>query len=467
VSAGVDPGPPVTLRLAVADPIGSPTAAFVDDFLQRVGRLSSGNVTVVPTLDAGGDTTEGFEQGVAALVKRGDADLGLTGSRMWDLAGVTSLQAFQAPFLIDNDALALAVARSDVAQQALDGMAGGGIVGLALWPQELRHLFWFPRCGRDFRTLDGIAGATIEISPSAADALLVETLGGTVNTGTNDRRGADVDACRLHGMLANTSGVGLPRLAVAAANLVLHPRSMVLVANAQAINRLSAAQAAVVRQAAAESRATALELRPTEPDLARQNCANGGRFLVATDGEVAGLVAAVQPVYAVMERDPLTKALVEDIRALKASTPTSASAAACGTDAGPAPSDSTGNTTDYRGTAFPEGSYRAVLTTNGLMAQGATAAWAAANAGVYTWTFRDGKVTWGTGKGCEGTYESVNGGFVRLITGGSDACDAQMDLLWSLDADGIRFVQIHLAELSAQDFKDISIFMDRRWTKIE
>jgi hypothetical protein len=422
--------------------------------VERIARLSSGNVTVAPTVDAGRDTAKGFEEGVVALVKRGEADLGLTSSRVWDLAGVTSLEAFQAPFLIDNDALALAIARSDVPQRALDGMAKGGFVGLAVWPQELRHLFWFPRCGRDFRTLGGIAGATIAISPSAADALLVETLGGRVYAGSDDHRGEDVDACRLDGMLSSTSGLGLPRPAVTAGNVVLHPRSMVLVSNPEAMDRLSAAQAAFVRRAAAESQAAALDGRPTEPDMARKNCANGGRFVLAANEEVAGLVTAAQPVYAVLERDSLTKALVEDIRVLKASTPPSASAAACGAEAGRAPSDSTTDTTGYQGTAFPEGVYRALLTKEGLMAQGATDEWATANAGVYTWTFRGGKVTWGTGKGCKGTYESVNG-------------DAQMDLLWRLDGDGIRFVQIDLAGLPAQDFKDISIFMDRTWTKIE
>ena len=100
-------GDPVALRLAISDGIGRPSQAAVDTFIEQVATLSGGSITVEPVYDAGGDTPEGFEVGVAGLVERGDIDLGIAASRAWDLAGVTSLQALQAPFLITDDALLL------------------------------------------------------------------------------------------------------------------------------------------------------------------------------------------------------------------------------------------------------------------------------------------------------------------------------------------------------------------------
>ena len=80
---------------------------------------------------------------------------------------------------------------------------------------------------------------------------------------------------------------------------------------------------------------------------------------------------------------------------------------------------------------------------------------------------KSGKVTWGTGAGCAGTYQGQSGEFVRLISGGSTACLAEMDLLWKWDGDGIRLTQIHLDGLNAQDYEDIARFLDRIWTKID
>jgi TRAP-type C4-dicarboxylate transport system substrate-binding protein len=465
--AAVDPGPPVTLRLAIAGVEADFVGTFVHDLVQRVALLSGGNVTITPKFGAGDDTSQGFEAGVADLVKRGDADLGLTASRVWDVAGTTSLQAFQTPFLIDNDALTLAVANSDIVKRALDGMTSAGVVGLAMWPEALRHLFWFPQCGKDFSSLAGIAGATVVAVPSDASRLLVEALGGTVYPGPDSQRAADVQACHLQGMETNTSGLGLPAIGAAASNVVLFPKFDALVANTGALGRLSTAQSDSVRQAAAAAQATAIEHYPSEPATAAQSCANGGRFVRATDDDVAAMVKAADPVYGVLERDVLTKGLIEDIRNLKALTPASAAASECGGAPVPAASGATTDATGYTGTMIPNGVYRANLTEEGLIAGGATPEWAAANAGVYTWAMRGGKIAWGRGQGCDGTYQSVNGEYVRVDINGAGECDNHMDLLWKVDGDGIRFATIHLDGISAQDYKDIALFMDRIWTKIE
>ncbi|HXQ39250.1 MAG TPA: hypothetical protein VN843_34945, partial [Anaerolineales bacterium] len=131
----------ITLRFAIADQEGSPSEPYVLKFIEQVNTLSNGNITVEPTWDAGSSTEVGFETGVIQLVKKGQYDLGLAASRAFDNEDITSFQALQAPFLIDNDALAKAVATSDIASRMMDNLSSAGVVGLTLWPEDLRHPF--------------------------------------------------------------------------------------------------------------------------------------------------------------------------------------------------------------------------------------------------------------------------------------------------------------------------------------
>jgi TRAP-type C4-dicarboxylate transport system substrate-binding protein len=108
----------ITLRLALADQSEVPQIQpYVIEFIEQVKTLSNGKITIEPFYRAGDDTEVGYEAGVIEHVTKGDFELGLAASRSWDK--VKSLQALQAPFLIDNDALAEAVATSDTASHRL------------------------------------------------------------------------------------------------------------------------------------------------------------------------------------------------------------------------------------------------------------------------------------------------------------------------------------------------------------
>src|SRR5262245_39958044 len=133
--------PAITLRFAIADAEERPSDPYVREFAAQVKTLSKGNLIIEPVWDAGSSTFAGFEQGVLQLVLTGKSDLGLAASRTWDTESITSFQALQAPFLITNDALAEAVATSDIATRMLDSLSPLGLVGLTLWPEDLRHPF--------------------------------------------------------------------------------------------------------------------------------------------------------------------------------------------------------------------------------------------------------------------------------------------------------------------------------------
>ena len=125
------PAKPITLRLVVYDNQGSPSEPYVLEFIDQVKTLSGGSIVVEPTWNAGAQSSPGTEPDVIKAVLAAKYDLGLVASRAWDTEKVTSFQALQAPFLINNDALAIAVATSDIAKQMLDSLSPAGAVGLA------------------------------------------------------------------------------------------------------------------------------------------------------------------------------------------------------------------------------------------------------------------------------------------------------------------------------------------------
>ena len=69
--------------------------------------------------------------------------MGLVAARAWDTEGVTTLRALNAPFLVTSDAAVTEVVTSDIANDLMTGLANVGVTGLALLPDDMRHLFVF------------------------------------------------------------------------------------------------------------------------------------------------------------------------------------------------------------------------------------------------------------------------------------------------------------------------------------
>ena len=173
-AASVKPSPvgaAVTLHLADAEDQGRSSQPWIDAFIAKVSKDSGGTITVVPEYNAGGGN-EGVpgEIVVAGQVIAGDVELALVPVRGWNDVGVTSLQALEAPLLVDSDALLTAVAADPLVQPLLERMGDQGLVGLSAWPDDLRHLFTWdqngyahrhrrrsPRC-RDLRAAVEAAG---------------------------------------------------------------------------------------------------------------------------------------------------------------------------------------------------------------------------------------------------------------------------------------------------------------------
>jgi TRAP-type C4-dicarboxylate transport system substrate-binding protein len=465
--------PPVTLRLAVSDDPAKPSEPAVNKFVSDVATASRGNITVAPTFDAGKGTEKGFELGVVDLVQRGETDLAVVSTRAWDLAGVTSLQALQAPYLIDNDALVLAVAQSDVARRSLEAM-GNGVVGLTMWPEDLRHLFSFPNCPKDFRSPVGVRGATILWQKSGLTRELMEGLGAVEYV--EDDRHLDAAACKLQGQ---ENGLGQVRAmalrdAIGIGNVTLFPKYQVLVANQASFDHLSDGQRQILLNAAVSVQADVIARHQTDAALAVAWCAQGGSVVVASEEQRHEFVSAADPIYARLEADPLTKQLIADIRTLRVSTPASPGAAASECKGGstfvPEPTSATSDGVGFSGDVPPNGTFRAEFTYDGLVAQGATPEWARMNSGIWTWTFLDGKYHYldQGNLACNGTYRTVDGKYFHLEVDADQSVNCVGgDFLWKQEPDGIRLATLHIPEgTSAQDYWDIFRWLDRVWIKI-
>jgi C4-dicarboxylate-binding protein DctP len=132
----------VTLRLAMDDPRDGPSSEPVIEFARNVRKLSDGRLRVHVVWEANGHGAQhprAFDQKTAQKVIDGRYALALVPTRAWDVFGVTSLKAIQAPFLVNNDALLDKIASDPVADTMLAGLKRVGVVGLALLPNALRH----------------------------------------------------------------------------------------------------------------------------------------------------------------------------------------------------------------------------------------------------------------------------------------------------------------------------------------
>ena len=145
--------------IGTPDEPARPGSDDVERFAARVRQLSGGRVRIKIVWEAGGRDLPRREPRVAELVRTGTLDAALVPARTWDLEGVTSLQALQAPFLITSEALVERVLTSALAGEMLAGLQKAGVTGLVLLPESLRHPFGF---GHALRAPADFAAATIQ-----------------------------------------------------------------------------------------------------------------------------------------------------------------------------------------------------------------------------------------------------------------------------------------------------------------
>ncbi|MFN8494630.1 MAG: hypothetical protein U0350_43920 [Caldilineaceae bacterium] len=454
---------PITLRLAIPDGQGLPRIDnYVHEFITQTHTLSQGAITIEPVWNAGDGTFAGYEKGVLQRMLTGKFDLALVPSRTWDSESITNFQALQAPFLINNDALAEAVATSEIGTQMLDSLSAVGLVGLTLWPEDLRHPFSVVP-DKPFLSPKDAAGKQMRAGPSDVTYQMIDALGATPMFEDSGYEIAE------SGLQQGGTLTGKPS---ATGNVTFYPKYQILFATSAAFARLTDQQRMLLRQAATATQKKAIANRPKEVDAAAAYCADGGSIVLASDEQVKAFEQAVKPVFDNLTQDPLNAQFIQAIRDLKAKVTPAPGAAACGTKAAqPSPAASSDNQAWSPGLP-PNGVWQYTLTVDELVKAGmlrsATPDWA----GLYTFTFQDGKFQglWLGEQGqkgeCGGTYAVVDN-FVRMTRTPITAdCPREVDdIQWRLDKDGLH---VHLlATPYGQLIEGQMMFDTKPWQKVK
>jgi TRAP-type transport system periplasmic protein len=279
-------------------------------FADAVKRLSHGTLQINIKRHWRPDDPR-YETGLIKDVQKGNAPLGISATRAFDTVGISSFQALQAPFLIDNITLEQKVLNSDIPAKMLAGLKPHGLVGLAVLAGPLRRPLGFTGplvAPSEYR------GASIGFRASAVSEEALRALGATpvVLPRDNDASGL----AGVEGHVTNMIDAFKVRGATLAGNVVIEPRPNVIFMNQRAFGALSAAQQRVLIRAASQARAEGGVYEPDGPSV-QQMCRAGMTTVTASRADLAGLEAAVQPVYRTLESNPATKAFIAQITAMR------------------------------------------------------------------------------------------------------------------------------------------------------
>jgi TRAP-type C4-dicarboxylate transport system substrate-binding protein len=431
---------PVTLRLGVSDDMFGPSMAGVVPFVDAVSRLSGGSVIVEPEYGAGNATTAGFEIGTGQRLLSGDLDLALVAGRAWHALGATGLDVLQAPFLIDSDALAAAVATDVLADDVLASLAEVEVTGLVMWPEDLRHPAAFESCIDPITRPGQLVGRDIRVPDSIMTTEMMTALGATPVKADEDFA-ARVASCQIQAAESGfQQGQSLPGPATFTGDVVFFPKYQLLAANNAVLAGLTEPQQEAVRRAAVEARDAMLADHPSEADAAEAWCAQGGRVVLAGDDGVAAFREALRPMLEQFRSDPVTGPTVAAIERLKETTEPGPLAVAC--NAAPIPTSMPVAGGAAIATLPPEGTYRATIPSDALIAVGVPAALAKDGA-VQTLVIKDSTLTVTDPVGSCGADLQVRGDTVRLQwIRARGNCDGEDDIRWQLDGDQLSILPV-------------------------
>jgi TRAP-type C4-dicarboxylate transport system substrate-binding protein len=320
--AGGPVSKPVVLTLAD----GEGDLSNAQPFVSAVRNLSHGTLQI----KIEGDwrhTDPNYETGLIKDVRAGKAQLGITTSRAFDTVGIDSFQALQAPFLIDSYPLERKVLGSGIPAKMLAGLRPYGLVGLGILPGPLRRPLGF---GRPLLAASNYQGARIGIRPSRVTADIFRALGAIPDTQTRSSSGMSITR-GLTGFEGPASiidsGFAIPG-AILTGNVVFEPRPNVIFMNQRAFGSLTPGERGLLLRAAAKARSAGIYQGNDLASVA-DLCRRGIKIVSASPADLAGLRAAVQPVYRALDANPSAKTFIEEIAAMRQAAGDSASTVTC------------------------------------------------------------------------------------------------------------------------------------------
>ena len=380
---------PRTLVLANSDGSldGAPAVA---QFVRRVEELSGGRLRI----DVRSDRDDTHDE-VATIedVRAGEAALGWAGTRAFDQVGVDAFRPLHVPLLVGSYAAQAAVVSDRLSDDLLGALEPVGLQGLAITAGQLR----VPAAQeRPVLTAEDFAGLRFRTSASDAQTDALRALG--ADPGRTDVV-TDVGAFdAVETMLWTYSAAGqygpMPFLT---ANLALWPRTVVLFADTDAMATLDDDERTWLQHAAAEAAEWSTEhAGDRDTEQLERACRFGARVATASPEQLATVRAAAKPLVRDLRQDPELGAVLARVEQLVADAPADPVPAlpeGCayqpGDRAGVPPTVEALTGPGDPG-ALPQGVYRVELTRELLAQAGLTPEDVANNAGIWTWTLREG-----------------------------------------------------------------------------
>jgi TRAP-type transport system periplasmic protein len=289
-------------------------------FVSRVEELSDGDLRI-EVIHEWGHTLPSAEQEVIRGVSEGDVDLGWAGARVFDTLGIDDLQALQAPMLIDSYALQDAVIKSGVTDEMLEGLDAVGVAGLGLLADGLRKPI---AVDRPLLSPEDYRGITFETFRSEGQFQAIRALGAATTDVwgpalTEGLQRGRIQAFEKNLLVYRMLDMDMRALYVTA-NVNLWPQMDVLFASPERVAELTDQQRGWLEQASADAADLSVALIEHDQRIVAALCESGAHFASATRADLQALRDAFVPVYAELARDPATRAFIEQIEELKAST---------------------------------------------------------------------------------------------------------------------------------------------------
>jgi TRAP-type C4-dicarboxylate transport system substrate-binding protein len=280
----------VVLRLATIDESVNPTGQNVAQqvFVDSLGEVSGGQITVKLTTNYGDGGVTG-ESDLVKAIARGDLDGGWPASRAFWRAGIRGLEALEAPMMITSEAAEKAVVSGPISDTIFSRLRGTGIVGVGLGVGPLRRPF---ASGEPLLGPDEWHRARFRVFNSPVQADAVRSFGGTpVSAGVDWTDRMLIDA--LEGGefdIAEAFATGAAgAFSTVTGNVVLWPKIAVFSVSQKRFDALTAQQRGWIRAAADRAVLASLKVDYDESAAAQALCAEGVRFVDASEAQIAAL----------------------------------------------------------------------------------------------------------------------------------------------------------------------------------
>ncbi|WP_460628164.1 TRAP transporter substrate-binding protein [Intrasporangium mesophilum] len=322
---------PITLRLGTPYPKDAASSDAAEFFAASVARGTNGAVQVNIVWDAANEVSPhahpAWDHTVITQLSEGRIDLALVPAGAFDEVGEAAFRVLQAPFLIQSDAAAEAVARSDAALAMLARLSTSGLLGMVLIPEGPSHIASFgqpllrPGDFRGVRTRARLSDSvfetlsTIGLLPTAVTAEDFAEGVSTGEIGAVDVSFADYQA--------------LPGAVVYTGNVTPYTRFDVLAARDASLEKLSPEQRALLLTVAHDTLDRSIAIRHGDAAAADAYCRHGGAIVLAPQSTLWAFELVSQPIIEQLERDPSTGPALVAIRRIVMASAVSAPVTGC------------------------------------------------------------------------------------------------------------------------------------------